>query len=104
MPAHRPQDESDGQSLVKERVREPERFVVLLHNDDYTSMDFVVQILQEVFHKDNTEAVRIMLSVHEKGVGHCGVYTAEIAEAKVLRVTQKARAAGFPLRCTMEPE
>lgn len=104
MPSYRPQDESDGQSLVKERVREPERFVVLLHNDDYTSMEFVVEILQEIFHKDNAEAMRIMLSVHEKGLGRCGVYTAEIAEAKVRHVTQKARAAGFPLRCTMEPE
>ncbi|HJA79171.1 ATP-dependent Clp protease adapter ClpS [uncultured Desulfovibrio sp.] len=104
MPAYRPQDESDGQSLVRERVREPERFAVLLHNDDYTSMEFVVEILQEIFHKDNAEATRIMLSVHERGLGRCGVYTAEIAEAKVRRVTQKARAAGFPLRCTMEPE
>lgn len=104
MPAYRPQDESDGQSLVRERVREPERFAVLLHNDDYTSMEFVVEILQEIFHKNNAEATRIMLSVHEKGLGRCGVYTAEIAEAKVRRVTQKARAAGFPLRCTMEPE
>lgn len=105
MPApYRPQDESDGQSLVKERVQEPQRFVVLLHNDDYTSMDFVVDVLQGIFNKNKEEATRIMLSVHEKGVGRCGVYTAEIAEAKVRRVTQKARAAGFPLRCTMEPE
>ena len=105
MPApYRPQDESDGQSLVKERIKEPQRFVVLLHNDDYTTMDFVVGILQDVFHKNQQEAVAIMMSVHEKGMGVCGVYPREIAEFRVGQVAARAKAAGFPLRCTMERE
>lgn len=104
MPTYRPQEEEDGQSLVEDRIKEPERYAVFLHNDDYTSMDFVVNILRSVFRKSQEEATRIMLAVHEKGIGRCGVYTQEIAEAKVFHVTQKARAAGFPLRCTMEPD
>lgn len=102
--SYRPQEEEDGQSLVEERVREPQRYAVFLHNDDYTSMDFVVDILRSIFRKSPQEATRIMLAVHEKGIGRCGVYTQEIAEAKVFHVTQNARAAGFPLRCTMEPD
>lgn len=77
---------------------------VLLLNDDYTPMDFVVEILREIFHKDRPEAERIMLNVHRKGAGLCGIYTYEIAETKVTRVRAKAKEAGFPLRCTMEPE
>jgi len=83
---------------------EPPMYRVLLLNDDYTPMDFVVEILQEIFHKDRSEAERIMLNVHRKGAGLCGIYTYEIAETKVTRVRAKAKEAGFPLRCTMEPE
>ncbi len=82
----------------------PAMYQVLMHNDHYTTMDFVVDVLETVFRKPAPEAVRIMLNIHEQGVGHCGVYTAEIAEAKIATVHQKARAHGYPLRCTMEPE
>lgn len=94
--------EGGSEGLLDEELKEPERYAVLLHNDDYTSMDFVVQILCDIFHKSVDEATAIMLSVHQKGIGTCGVYTAEVAEAKVSAVAQRARGAGFPLRCTME--
>ena len=83
-------------------VRQPRKYKVLLHNDDYTTMDFVVKILMTVFHKSKSEAVRIMLTVHKQGIGVCGVYPAEIAETKVAMVHNMARKAGFPLKCSME--
>ena len=90
---------------VKERkkTRRPRLYKVLLHNDDYTTMEFVVQILVEFFNKSTTEATQIMLHVHTKGVGVCGVYPYEVAETKVARVTERARQEGHPLMCTMEP-
>ncbi len=89
-------------TIVEEDLREPPKYKVLLHNDDYTTMDFVVSVLMKVFHKTRDEAVNIMLNVHKKGVGICGIYPAEIAETKVALVHQMARQAGFPLRCSME--
>lgn len=91
-----------GDTLVDVELREPRHCRVLLHNDDYTTMDFVVEILCTVFHKNQDEAVRVMLAVHEKGRGDCGVYPAEVAETKVAVVHGRARAAGFPLRCSLE--
>ena len=91
-----------GETLTDVELREPRHCRVLLHNDDYTTMDFVVSVLCTVFHKKQDEAVRIMLAVHEKGRGDCGVYPAEVAETKVSIVHSKARAAGFPLRCSLE--
>jgi ATP-dependent Clp protease adaptor protein ClpS len=88
--------------LVEDQLQEPRQFKVLLHNDDYTSMDFVVEVLMNVFGKSETEALSIMLSVHEKGIGLCGIYTAEVAETKVQIVHQMAKARSFPLRCSME--
>ena len=85
-------------------VREPKKYRVLLHNDDYTTMEFVVGILQVVFHKTMDEAHAIMLAIHEKGIGVCGVFTAEVAETKVVQVHDKARKSGFPLRCSMEED
>ena len=82
----------------------PPLYKVLLHNDDYTTMEFVVDILQTVFHKSELAAVHIMLAVHQQGVGVAGVYTYEIAEAKITKVTQLARANEFPLLCTLEEE
>lgn len=79
-------------------------YKVLLLNDDYTPMDFVVQILQVVFNKDTEEAMRIMLDVHKSGSGLCGVYTFEIAETKVTQVMTAARQAQHPLQCIMEKE
>jgi len=84
------------------RVKEPPQYKVLMHNDNYTTMDFVVQVLQAVFSKTPAEAVQIMLNIHRRGIGMCGVYTAEIAETKVTVVHQMARKSGFPLKCTME--
>lgn len=82
----------------------PPLYRVLMHNDDYTTMEFVVQVLQSVFHKSPTEANRIMLNVHVKGVGECGTYPYEIAETKVKQVHKVARREGHPLRCSMEEE
>ena len=94
----------DVQSRTKHRTKEPNLFRVLLHNDDYTTMDFVVEILMTVFHKTIEESTRIMLNVHKKGIGVCGIYTYELAETKVDTVERLARANGFPLKCTMERE
>ncbi len=77
---------------------------VLLHNDDYTTMEFVVDILMHVFHKTIEDASLIMLNVHETGIGICGVYTYEVAETKVDTVHNLARDNGFPLRCSMEKD
>lgn len=103
MPLHT-SGESDGESriIVEKKLKEPDRYLVLLHNDDYTSMDFVVAVLCGIFHKSSQEATAITLAVHHRGVGECGVFTHEVAEAKVNRVHRQARAAGFPLKCTME--
>ena len=77
---------------------------VLLHNDDYTTMEFVVEVLVHIFHKAIEDATRIMLNVHEKGIGVCGVYTFEVAETKVDTVHSIARDHGFPLKCSMEKD
>jgi len=87
---------------IEDEFGEPPRFKVLLHNDDFTTMDFVVKILEEVFHKNPSEAVNIMLHVHQRGLGECGTYPAEIAETKVDIIHARARTAGFPLLATME--
>lgn len=85
-------------------IREPFMYRVLLHNDDYTTMEFVVEILMYVFNKTAEAATQIMLNVHKKGVGICGVYTYEVAETKVETVSRLAEENGFPLKCTMEEE
>lgn len=77
---------------------------VLLHNDDYTTMEFVVEILVHIFHKTIEDATRIMLNVHERGIGVCGVYTFEVAETKVDTVHSIARDHGYPLKCSMEKD
>ncbi|MCU0558762.1 MAG: ATP-dependent Clp protease adapter ClpS [Desulfobacterales bacterium] len=86
------------------RLAEPPLFRVLLINDDYTTMEFVVAVLKNVFHKSEAEATRIMLNVHQQGAGVCGLYPYEIAETKVDAVEALARENGFPLKCTMEKE
>lgn len=88
----------------EQRLKKPPLYKVLLHNDDYTTMDFVVDVLKTVFHHTDEDAIRIMLHVHERGVGVAGVYTYEIAETKVAKVTSMAREHEFPLLCTMEEE
>jgi ATP-dependent Clp protease adaptor protein ClpS len=85
-------------------VKEPPLYKVLLLNDDYTTMEFVIEVLRYVFSKPIEEATRIMLNVHRKGVGVCGIYPYEIAETKVSAVESLARERGFPLKCTLERE
>lgn len=89
---------------TREQLKKPELFKVLLLNDDYTTMDFVVEILESVFNKGPAEAFRIMMMVHTQGKGLCGVYPFEVAETKVATVVERARENGFPLRAAMEPE
>ena len=83
-------------------LREPKQYLVLLLNDDYTSMDFVIDVLMNIFHKTYQESEQIMLDVHKKDKGVCGVYTYEVAETKVMQVSKLAREQGFPLKVTME--
>lgn len=84
------------------RLRRPPMFRVLLHNDDFTSMEFVVFVLQNIFGRSEADAIYIMLKVHNEGVGIAGLYTYEIAEMKVEKVTALARESEFPLLCTIE--
>jgi ATP-dependent Clp protease adaptor protein ClpS len=102
MSEHHPDFREDFESETEEDLDEPPMYKVLLHNDDYTTMEFVVEVLQKVFHKSPAEATRIMLLVHKSGTGVCGVYTAEMAETKVEMVHHLARKNGFPLQCSME--
>ncbi len=88
----------------KQKTRKPKRWKVLLHNDDYTTTDFVVQVLMRHFRKSHAEATHIMLQVHHAGIGVAGVYTREVAETKVAEVIADARAEGMPLLVTAEAE
>jgi ATP-dependent Clp protease adaptor protein ClpS len=94
----------DVRTRTRRHVKEPNLYKVLLHNDDYTTMEFVVEILMTVFNKSIEESTRIMLNVHQKGIGVCGIYTYELAETKVDTVERIARANDFPLKCSMERE
>lgn len=89
---------------TRPKTKKPSLYKVLLLNDDYTPMDFVVLVLEHFFNKQHDEAMRIMLHVHQKGVGVCGVFTYEIAETKVSQVMNFAKEHEHPLRCTMEKE
>ena len=89
---------------VKPKLKKPTLYRVILVNDDYTPMEFVVLVLQRFFRKGREEAVQIMLNVHTRGSGVCGVFTAEIAETKVRQVLSFSRDNKHPLQCTMEPE
>jgi len=88
---------------VKTRTQKPKMYKVLLLNDDYTPMEFVVFVLEAVFNKSNEDAYTIMLHVHTKGVGVCGVFTFEVAETKVAQVMDHAKQNNHPLQCSMEP-
>lgn len=89
---------------TKPKTKKPSLYKVLLLNDDYTPMEFVVHVLQRFFNKDINEATEIMLHVHQNGVGICGVFTFEVAETKVTQVIDLARQHQHPLQCTMEKE
>lgn len=89
---------------TRPKLQKPQLFKVILLNDDYTPMEFVVAVVERFFYKNREEATQIMLHVHQKGIGVCGVYTREIAETKVRQVTAYAKDHQHPLQCTMEPE
>ncbi|MGN0159523.1 MAG: ATP-dependent Clp protease adaptor ClpS [Brotaphodocola sp.] len=87
---------------IKSLIREPKRYHVIMHNDDYTTMDFVVEILINIFHKNESEATMLMLTVHQSGKAVVGNYSYDIAISKVRAATDRAAAEGFPFRLTVE--
>ncbi|MAQ71515.1 MAG: ATP-dependent Clp protease adapter ClpS [Alphaproteobacteria bacterium] len=101
-----PAQEDETNVLLKTRpkTKKPSMYKVLLLNDDYTPMEFVIHILERFFNKNRQEATDIMLHVHRRGVGVCGVFTHEVAETKVVQVTEFAKANEQPLQCIMEKE
>lgn len=99
-----PEIEESALSDIEDEIKEPSMYRVLLHNDDYTTMDFVVEILVTVFQKSIEDAILIMLNVHRQGRGMCGLYTLEVAETKMNSVHALARDKGFPLKCSIEKE
>jgi ATP-dependent Clp protease adaptor protein ClpS len=106
---HRAGDGGEDTAVVTrtrtdKRLERPKLYKVLLHNDDYTTREFVVWILETIFHRSETEAVQIMLHVHNNGVGVAGVYPHDVADVKVRRVTELAEENEYPLLTTMEPE
>lgn len=106
LPSHRP-DHDDGGSVVLQRrtqkVKPPQMYQVLMLNDDYTPMEFVVVVIQEYFNKDLETATQIMLKIHLDGRGVCGVYSKDVAATKVDQVLEAAAKAGHPLKCVSEP-
>lgn len=100
----RPDSNTGVITRTETRTKKPSLYKVLLLNDDYTPMEFVVHVLERFFAKNRDDAMRIMLHVHQKGVGVCGVYTFEVAETKVTQVMEFARNNQHPLQCTMEKE
>lgn len=104
-----PVDDGGDAAVVTERrterqLQKPRLYKVLLHNDDYTTMEFVVYVLQSIFHRSEAEAVQVMLHVHRQGVGVAGVYTYEVAETRVAQVHTLAREHEYPLRASLEEE
>ena len=99
-----PQEQSATRERQRTRLQEPRRYKVTIYNDDFTTMEFVVKILMEVFLKSEADAEALMLRVHRSTKAVVGVYTYDIAVSKVTKATQLAREAGFPLRLTCEPE
>ncbi|MBL7714033.1 MAG: ATP-dependent Clp protease adapter ClpS [Bdellovibrionales bacterium] len=104
-PKRRSKPDEGGVAVAESRpkLKTPPGYAVLLHNDDYTTMEFVIEVLQKFFQKNHEQALEITLKVHHEGKGIAGIYSRQIAETKVVQVTQHARASEFPLKCTMEP-
>jgi ATP-dependent Clp protease adaptor protein ClpS len=104
----RPDDHGEGGISViterKVRAQRPSFYKVILHNDDYTPMEFVTDILERIFNKTHADATEIMLTIHYKGAGVCGLFPYEIAETKVAQVTEAAREHEYPLQCTLEKD
>ena len=103
-PKQAPQHQDDLSVAERPATRKPRRYHVVLHNDDYTTQEFVVHVLVKFFHKGVTEATQIMLHVHLKGFGIVGVFTRDVAESKAEQVMAYAAENGHPLKCTAEPE
>jgi ATP-dependent Clp protease adaptor protein ClpS len=101
-PGSTPTEEVDVEE--RKKTSAPKRYKVIFHNDDYTTMEYVVEVLRRFFHKNETEALHIMLTVHKKGKGVAGVYSRDVAETKVNEVMLDARDRGHPLLVTTEPE
>ncbi len=96
--------DNDVVTINKEKLKLPPRYKVLMHNDDYTTMEFVVLVLKVIFGKNEQSALKIMLDIHLSGLAICGIYTYEIAETKVAKVYKMAKDAGHPLKTTIEQE
>ena len=96
--------ENEGDLVTAEEVKHPRLYRVLLHNDDYTTMEFVIYILMKHFGKTRETAKQIMLEIHERGIGLCGIYTFEVAESKVAKVLRESKQNGHPLVCTCEAD
>ncbi|MBK6691751.1 MAG: ATP-dependent Clp protease adaptor ClpS [Myxococcales bacterium] len=103
-PDRKPNEQDDTEVVDRVKPVVPRRYKVLFHNDDYTTMEFVVETLMSFFHKSQAEATHVMLTVHKTGKGVAGVYTREIAETKVSQVMDHAKQCGMPLMLTAEPE
>lgn len=101
---HQIDEEGGVATITKKKLQKPKKYKVLLHNDDYTTMEFVTFILQNVFHKSMADAQTIMLQVHKNGRGVCGIYTYEIAESKSKKVERISKENSFPLLSTIEAE
>lgn len=101
---HSSEGQDDIATISNNRVEVPRKYKVLMHNDDYTTMEFVVLVLQKIFHRSKLEAQEIMWQVHKQGVGVAGAYTKEVAEMKLLQAHRFAKQSKFPLKCTMERE
>ncbi len=101
---HQNDEEGGVATITKKKLQKPKKYKVLLHNDDYTTMEFVIFILESIFHKTMADAQTIMLQVHKNGAGVCGLYTYEIAESKAKKVSMLAKENSFPLLCTIEAE
>jgi len=97
-------EQGDTATEVRPKTHVPRRYKVIFHNDDFTTMEFVVEVLRRFFHKNESEAVHVMLTVHKKGKAAAGLYTRDVAETKVAEVTAHARERGYPLLLTTEPE
>ena len=99
-----PDSDIATQKQVERKLKKPPMYKVLFHNDDYTTMEFVVAVLREIFHRSEAEAVHIMLQVHQHGVGVAGAYTYEVAETKIKTTEALAQQQEYPLKLSMEPE
>ena len=103
-PKTRPSTQGDLGVAERPKVERPRKYVVVLHNDDYTTMEFVVHVLMKFFHLDETESTQVMLHVHHRGFGIVGTFTRDVAETKAASVMAYAKEHQHPLRCTAEPE